>query len=136
MLPLHTILLRVVTLIAMPTVLIAESAVAAASVDAPPSVTVRYRDLNLENQEGVANLYGRIHAAAVVVCRDVEGPQLVNRLFWTEWNSCMSHAVAKAVHDVRNENLSAYHWERIRGWNLHLVATPQAPRDGDRSAEH
>jgi UrcA family protein len=110
MLPLHTILLRVVMLIAMPTVLIAESAVAAASVDAPPSVTVRYRDLNLENQEGVANLYGRIHAAALVVCRDVEGPQLVN--------------------------LSAYHWERIRGWNLHLAATPKAPRDGDRSAEH
>ena len=136
MLPLHKIFIRVITLLAIPTVVIAEPAVAAAGADAPPSVTVRYRDLNLENQEGVANLYGRIHAAAVVVCRDVEGPQLVNRLFWTQWNACMTHAVAKAVQDVRNENLSAYHWERIGGWNLHLVATPKAPRDAERTVEH
>jgi UrcA family protein len=96
---------------------------AVARVDEAPSVTVRYHDLNLDSQEGIANLYERIHAAAVVVCKSAEGPQLVNRVFWSEWNACINHAVANAVHTVHNEKLSAYHWERSRGWKLRSVAT-------------
>jgi UrcA family protein len=123
MLPFRQIDLRILALLVMPTLLIAESGVAATRVDEAPSVTVRYHDLNLNNREGVANLYERIHAAAVVVCKSEEGPQLVNRVFWSEWNACVNHAVANAVHTVHNENLSAYHWERTRGWKLRSVAT-------------
>ena len=116
------ILFRVIPLLVMPALLFAESGMAATPVDeAPPSVTVRYHDLNLNSPEGVASLYRRIHAAAVNVCESAEGPQLVNRMFWTEWNFCINHAVANAVNAVHNEKLSAYHWQQIRGWK---VATP------------
>ena len=123
MLPYHKINLRLFALLVMPTLLIAESGMAVARGDEAPSVTVRYHDLNLDSQKGVADLYERIHAAAVVVCKSAEGPQLVNRVFWSEWNDCINHAVANAVHTVHNEKLSAYHWERSRGWKLRSVAT-------------
>jgi UrcA family protein len=122
MLSLHQILVRVITLLVMPALIFAESAMAAERVDeAPPSVTVRYHDLNLNSPEGVASLYRRIHAAAVNVCESAEGPQLVNKIFWNEWNFCMNHAVANAVQAVHNEKLSAYHWNQIRG---RKAATP------------
>jgi UrcA family protein len=123
MLPFHKINRRVIALLVIPTLLVAASDMAVARVDEAPSVTVRYHDLNLNTPEGIANLYERIHAAAVVVCKSVEGPQLVNRVFWSEWNACINHAVANAVHTVHNEKLSAYHWERCRGWKLRSVAT-------------
>jgi UrcA family protein len=125
MLSFHKINLRVIALLAVPTLLVAESDMAVARVDEAPSVTVRYHDLNLDSRDGIATLYGRIHAAAADVCRSVEGPKLVSRVFWTEWHACIDHAVAAAVHAVRNESLSAYHWERIRGWKLRSAATPK-----------
>jgi UrcA family protein len=73
---------------------------------------VRYYDLNLNNPEGVASLYGRIHAAALDVC----GAQLLNRVLYSEWNECVAHAVANAVKGVHNEKLSTYYLERIPGW--------------------
>ena len=121
--PFHKINLALMALLVVPTLSIAGSDMAVARVGEAPSVTVRYHDLNLDSREGVATLYGRIHAAAEEVCRPVEGSRLVTRVFWTEWHACINHAVAEAVGAVRNENLSAYHWERIRGWKPHLVAT-------------
>ena len=124
MLPIREINLRALALLAVPTLVFAESEIAVARVDEAPSVTVRYHDLNLDSREGIANLYKRIRAAAVEVCKPVEGPQLVNRVFWTEWNACFNHAVADAVYTVHNENLSTYHWERVRGWKLRPAPTP------------
>jgi UrcA family protein len=123
MFAIHKINLRTIALLVIPTLLVAESGISVARVDEAPSVTVRYHDLNLNSPEGIANLYERIHAAAAVVCKSVEGPQLVNRVFWSEWNSCINHAVADAVYTVHNEKLSTYHWERSRGWKLRSVAT-------------
>jgi UrcA family protein len=111
----HKINLRMVATFVIPALLFAESGMAVTRVDEAPSVTVRYHDLNLNSPEGVASLYGRIHAAALDVCQQAEGPQLVNRVFWREWNECVAHAVGNAVQAVHNEKLSAY-WERIRGW--------------------
>jgi UrcA family protein len=102
--------------LAIPVLLFAEPGMAVTRVDEAPSVTVRYYDLNLNSPEGVASLYGRIHAAALDVCKQAEGAQLVNRVFWSEWNECVAHAVSNAVKDVHNEKLSTYYWERIRGW--------------------
>jgi UrcA family protein len=116
MLPLHQIHLRVVALLVIAAPLFAESAMAVTRDDEAPSVTVRYHDLNLNSPEGSASLYERIQAAALDVCKPAEGPQLVNRVFWSEWNVCVAHAVANAVRAVHNERLSAYHFERIRGW--------------------
>jgi UrcA family protein len=122
-LPINKFNLRVLALLVIPALLIAQSSLAVARVDEARSVTVRYHDLNLNSLEGVTNLYERIYAAAVVVCRSTEGPRLVNRVFWSEWNACINHAVANAVDTVHNEKLSAYHWERSRGWKLRSVAT-------------
>ena len=115
----HKINLRMVALLMIPALLFAKSGMAVTRVDEAPAVTVRYYDLNLNSPEGVASLYGRLHAAALDVCKQAEGAQLVNRVFWSEWNECVAHAVANAVNDVHSEKLSTYHWERIRGWKRH-----------------
>jgi UrcA family protein len=112
----HKINLRMVAPLMIPALLFAESGMAVTPVDEARSVTVRYYDLNLNNQEGVASLYGRIHAAALDVCKQAEGAQLVNHVFWSEWNECVAHAITNAVKDVHNEKLSTYYWERVPGW--------------------
>ena len=118
MLSFYKIHLRVTAQLVISALLFAQPGMAVTRLDEAPSVTVRYYDLNLNSPEGVASLYGRIHAAALDVCQSAEGPQLVNRVFWREWNECVSHAVASAVKAVHNDKLSAYHWERIRGLKL------------------
>jgi len=118
----HRVIVRMAALLVFPALFTMEPALAA--TEAVPSVTVRYHDLNLNNPEGVATLYERIHNAATVVCRPEEGPQVVNRIFWNAWNDCFNHAIANAVKAVHNEQLSAYHWQRIRGWKHPDVDAP------------
>jgi UrcA family protein len=81
--------------------------------DSPPSTKVQYGDLNLQTAQGVATLYQRIRVGADRVCKSTEGPQLVNRAFWSEWHSCFDHAVADAVHRTHNDSLGAYHLKQI-----------------------
>ena len=119
MLPLHKIALRMFALLVMPTLLVSESALAAARAEEVPSKTVRYHDLNLNSPEGVASLYERIHAAALDVCQSAEGPWRWGLEYWTEWDWCVNHAVANAVQSVHNDNLSAYYWEQIRTRRVH-----------------
>jgi UrcA family protein len=104
--------------------LFAESGMAVTPGDEAPSVTVRYHDLNLNSPEGAAALYRRIQTAADDVCKQAEGPQVVNRIFWNEWNDCVAQAVANAVKAVHNEKLSAYYSERIPAWKRRQLATP------------
>lgn len=98
-----------------------ESASAGVSDGDAPSVTVRYGDLNLTSQEGIARLYRRIGSAAAVVCSARDGRDLMRK---TLWHDCYNHAVANAVHAVHNETLSAYHFHRIRGPEHRDVETP------------
>jgi UrcA family protein len=111
----HRINVRLAALLVMPALFIAESAAAGAPTVEAPSVRVQYSDLNLNDAQGVASLYQRIRNAAVEVCKPVEGPQVVNRVFWKTWNDCFYHAIANAVKTVHNDKLSEYHWERVRG---------------------
>jgi UrcA family protein len=120
----HQMHLRVLALLVVPALLIAEPALAVTRVDEAPSVTVRYHDLNLSSSEGIATLYGRIHAAAIDVCKPVEDSQITNLALLREWNECVAHAVSDAVRRIHNERLSAYQWERIRGWKFRSVDTP------------
>ena len=57
----------------VPSLFLAGLATAAVSDEAAPSVTVRYHDLNLNDPEGVAVLYGRIRRAADEVCHPLDG---------------------------------------------------------------
>jgi UrcA family protein len=107
------VMLRITALLVFPALFIVQPA---AAVEAPPSVTVRYHDLNLNNPEGIATLYKRIHNAAIEVCKPLEGPLVVNRIFWITWEECFDPAIANAVKAVNNEKLSAYHLEHTRGW--------------------
>ena len=108
-------------MLVLPVTFLAGSAGARGIANPAPSVTVRYHDLNLDSDQGVASLYARIHAAAESVCRSSEDPAAAYRTISREAD-CVSHSVARAVRAVRNDKLSAYHWTQIRGWRLHRFA--------------
>ena len=120
----HRVIVRSLLLLALPALFVMEPSFAGVAVQAPPSLTVRYGDLNLNSTQGVADLYKRIQVAATEVCRPAEGPQSVSRWLWTAWNSCFYHALAEAVGTVHNDKLSAYHWQRVRGWGYQEAAAP------------
>lgn len=120
----HQVLVRMVALAVLPALSTAGSAFAAVAAEAPPAVTVRFDDLDLNSKQDVASLYQRIETAATEVCRPAEGPQSVSRSHWTAWNECFYHAIAKAVRTVHNDQLTAYHWQRIRGWNYQAADVP------------
>ena len=102
----------IVQMLALMVLSMAGAVLPAGAGEMPPSVTVRYDDLNLRSAQGVASLYKRIENAATEVCRPAEGPQSVSRFHWTAWNECFYHAIATAVRAVHSDKLSAYHWQR------------------------
>jgi UrcA family protein len=120
----HRSIVRTIAMImfaGVSSLLLTDLSTAAVDDDAALSVTVRYHDLNLNSPEGVASLYGRIRVAAEQVCRTLESRDLMRK---AQWQDCFSHAVANAVKAVNNAPLSAYHWQRIRGWKHHDIETP------------
>jgi len=124
MIAVHQMHLRVIALLVIPPLLIAEPAAAVTRADESPSITVRYQDLDLTGSEGIAKLYGRIRAAAVEVCQPAEVSRNLQLALLSEWNTCVGHSIANAVKQVHNEKLSAYQWQRIRGWKNHPGDTP------------
>ena len=120
----HRSIVRTVAMImfaGVSSLLLTELSAAAVSDDDALSVTVRYHDLNLNSPDGVASLYGRIQRAAQQVCHSMESRDLMRK---SQWQDCFSHAVANAVNGVHNAPLSAYHWQRIRGWKHREIETP------------
>jgi UrcA family protein len=105
------IVMAALTMVAVP--LIPVRAQAADNSGEARSVTLQYHATDLDTPEGVASMYRRIRGAAAEVCSPFEGRSLERKLLW---NDCFSHAVANAVRATHNEALSAYHWQRIRGW--------------------
>jgi|HubBroStandDraft_1064217.scaffolds.fasta_scaffold1000778_1 UrcA family protein len=79
--------------------------------DGQRSVTVHYRDLNLDRPADVARLYHRIAEAAASVCgaRDLHVSQLVPPVY----APCISAAIARAVAQVDQPALSAYHERQV-----------------------
>jgi UrcA family protein len=69
----------------------------------PPSVTVRYADLDLSSPAGADALYRRIQAAARQVC-GFPGTDLVEQ---SSWRSCYRSAVGDAVRKVNSPLLIA-----------------------------
>jgi UrcA family protein len=74
--------------------------------DNPPSVVVKYGDLDLSTPNGVAALHSRLNRAAKQVCSPFESRVLGLR---ERYDQCIADAVADAVNTVGNTNLSLYH---------------------------
>jgi UrcA family protein len=81
----------------------------AGNMDDPPSVHVRYDDLNLHNLHGAQVLLWRIESAAETVCRSYESAQLDLKV---KYNSCVGTAIANAVRAVNNRTVLALYVER------------------------
>jgi UrcA family protein len=78
--------------------------------DDPPSVTVRYDDLNLSTSAGVDALYRRISNAARQVCPDARSRDLG---IVAASERCQANAVAQAVRDVNNPHLALVHASHV-----------------------
>src|SRR5262252_6865332 len=72
----------------------------------PPSVIVKFGDLNLNTRAGVAKLHTRLRNAAEHVCSQLDTRVLGLR---DQFDQCVSDAMGRAVNDVDNPNLSLYH---------------------------
>lgn len=75
------------------------------------SVVVKYGDLNLNSQAGIARLHKRIANAAESVCNQLETRILSLQ---AAYKDCVNTAVADGVGAVDNANLSQYHARKGR----------------------
>ena len=90
----------------LPVAALAISGIAAAGSSDVNSVVVRYGDLNLNSQAGVASLHKRIRNAAESVCSELNNRVLGLRDMYEQ---CVSEAVSGGVNQVANPNLSNFH---------------------------
>ena len=80
---------------------------AEAKIDPPAAQkAVTYSDLDLTRAEGAAVLYGRIRAAAKVVCSDLANRGLALGI---PWRNCVKSAISTAVAKVDRPALESYH---------------------------
>lgn len=91
--------------------LVPGSAAYAARGRTPPSLRVPVRDLDLTTHAGVVTLYRRIHAAARIVCGDVDIVYLEQR---AESDRCVAKAIGNAVAEVGNASLMHYYLTKTR----------------------
>ena len=75
------------------------------------SVVVRYGDLNLDSQAGIARLHKRIANAAESVCDTLETRILSLQ---AAYKDCVNTAVTEGVAAVDNAHLSQYHASKGR----------------------
>jgi len=87
-------------------VLSANLAVLPAAADSvvPPTVTVKFGDLDVSHPQGAAVLYGRIRVAAETVCSPYDRSGLSAKL---HLDACVKRAVADAVTAVNEPALFA-----------------------------
>jgi UrcA family protein len=96
----------------LPVAALALSSIAAAGPRDTPSVVVRYGDLNLNSQAGVAGLHKRLRNAAESVCGNLNSRILgLNDAF----DACVADSLENGVAAVGNPNLSNFHANKGRG---------------------
>ena len=74
--------------------------------DDPPTIIVRYDDLNLVNHAGQETLYQRLRTAANTVCVPTDQSQLARKM---KGRQCYEQALSAAVVDVNDPGLSSLH---------------------------
>lgn len=90
----------------LPLAALALSGIASAGARDTHSVVVKFGDLNLNSQTGIANLHQRIRNAARSVCGPLDTRNLALRAAYT---SCVEEAVAGGVAAVGNSSLTQFH---------------------------
>jgi UrcA family protein len=96
----------------LPIAALALSSFATAGTRDTNNVVVRYGDLNLNSQAGIASLHKRIRNAAESVCSQLETRILGLR---DSYETCVDQAVAEGVAAVGNPNLTAVLASNHRG---------------------
>lgn len=81
------------------------------------SEKVKFQDLNVDSQEGVQVLYGRIHAAAKRVCNENELSRLAAQ------NACAKKAEANAIDKLNLPQLTVYYKIKTGDHTQPLVAS-------------
>lgn len=76
----------------------------------PVAQLVQYRDLNLNSQEGIAQLYQRIDAASRTVCGTDSGR--ASLADWSQARACASASASRAVAQIDNAALTAFYTKR------------------------
>jgi UrcA family protein len=74
------------------------------------SLEVRYTDLDLDKEAGVANLYARLRNAAEQVCSLGSGPAAL--FLSSSERACVTAALDEAVTNVDRPAVTAYHAAR------------------------
>ena len=98
--------------ILLPLAALALSGLATAGTPADtPSVVVKYGDLNLTSQAGIARLHKRISNAAESVCSQLDRPFLSLQAAYRE---CVADAIEQGIATVDNSNLSQFHAGKAR----------------------
>lgn len=93
-------------LAAIATTLVSLTAAAGESenaIDTPPSMTVKYGDLDLTTQQGISTLYHRLSIAAERVCPAVDNQNLSAL---RHARACQSEAIERAVRSIGNPMLA------------------------------
>jgi len=78
----------------------------AAEPQSRPTYHVHFADLNLESAAGTAFLYQRIRWGAEIVCRSLEGREILQQ---TLHDRCEKEAIGRAVTEVGHPLLTAYY---------------------------
>jgi UrcA family protein len=84
----------------------------AAPAQDPPTVVVRFADLDLTHTQGVTVLYQRLKSAAETVCATQNGRDLGSQ---TRYKICWQSALGTAVAKVDQPTLSGYHRAKFGG---------------------
>jgi UrcA family protein len=96
----------------LPVAALALSGIAAAGSRDVNSVTVKFGDLNLRSQAGIASLHKRIRNAAESVCAQYDTRVLALR---EGYDTCVSQAIEQGVKAVDNPNLTHFHVVKGKG---------------------
>src|SRR5215469_16230585 len=86
----------------------------AASPEDPPSVIVRFADLDLTHGESVEVLFQRLKGAAEYVCAPQNGADLGRQM---RYKNCVQSALGAAVVKVDQPELTAYYRAKVSGGN-------------------
>ena len=81
------------------------------TLDPPPFRIVKFGDLDLHRDAGVAALYSRIKSAAREVCEPMDAATMV---LLRLRHDCRQDSIARAIDEVNSPALTSYYWAKTK----------------------